>query len=389
LNTGTCGTVDATSHKLKPRQKRFESHWLIQKRVIPLVSASAQVTCCFTASQAIIQVFANEANLTSVVSGDMTDSSILKTVTFDEPNDEAALAFMGTHSGGSSKPFVFAQCACTRPESNWNNAHLSSTDRYWYSPSPQTNDPNTAFVAHWYTNFYKPFGVPLKSYLTPPYSFTSPTPCGLSVGPLDNITPNSKNTFHLWMAKRQVLNAVETGGVVTCCFTANQEVLRLFINEQDVLSDVTGNLSDVHSSKTITFIEPKHDAAFAMIGAENQLGNTGSAMVQCKSTRRGSTWDNFQMTASVSNPLAVWRTWKATTANPDTAFPSYWYLNNVLPVNLATKGTTDVSYTINTDECYSVDVTHKVKPRQIVGEPFNFLWILRSNVKYAGDFKCV
>jgi hypothetical protein len=366
--------VDSSSHKIKPRQKRLESHWLVQKRVTPLVEASAQVTCCFTASQPILQVFANEVNVTSQVVGDQTDPNVMKTVTFDEPKDEAALAFVGR----GARPFLFAHCTCTRVESNWNKAHLSATARYWYSPRPQTLDPNTAFVTHWFRNFYKPYGVPLKSSLTPPYSFTSSSSCGLNVRPLDNITPNSQHG--LWMAKRQVLNAVETGGVVTCCFTATQEVVRLYVNEKDVLRDVVGNLSDVHAAKTITFVEPTRDAAFAMIGT----GQTGSAMVQCRSTRRGSTWERLKMTASGN----AWRTWRPLTANPDTAFPSTWYRNNVFPETLATTGS-DASYTLNTDACFKVDDTHKVTPRQVGDDPLNALWVLRTNVQYAGDFKCV
>jgi hypothetical protein len=102
----------------------------------------------------------------------------------------------------------------------------------------------------------------------------------------------------LWALKRNVLNGVVTSGAVTCCFTANQEVLRLSINEVDVLADVVGNLTDVHAAKTITFVEPKNLAAFALIGAEYQSGHTGSLTVQCKATRQGSTWDNLRLSGS-------------------------------------------------------------------------------------------
>jgi hypothetical protein len=98
--------------------------------------------------------------------GDLTNPNVVKTVTFDEPTGEAALAVMGTWNGGTF-PGLFVQCTCTRTLSNWNYADLSANGKQWFSPVAQTQDPNTAFVSHWFATAYKPNnrGVVYKGYV--------------------------------------------------------------------------------------------------------------------------------------------------------------------------------------------------------------------------------
>jgi hypothetical protein len=76
----------------------------------------------------------------------------------------------------------------------------------------------------------------LFTFRSPSFTLASPTTCGI-VNPEYVVRPRGRADSTLWVLKRNVLNGVVDSGVVTCCFTANQEVLRLFVNEIDVLSE--------------------------------------------------------------------------------------------------------------------------------------------------------
>jgi hypothetical protein len=74
-------------------------------------------------------------------------------------------------------------------------------------------------------------------------------------------------------------------------------MLTFTLAKVDLTSLVIGNLSDVHTAKTVTFQEPSHLAAFGMIArTANGVFRrdwVGSAMVKCKATRLGSAWSDI------------------------------------------------------------------------------------------------
>jgi hypothetical protein len=145
-------------------------------------------------------------------------------------------------------------------------------------------------------------------------------------------------------------------GTVTCCFTARQTVLNVYINSVDVTAQVQGDLTRMGEAKTITFPEPTvRDAALAFKTEEREQGVPGSLMAQCTSDRAESPW-NALTTADPSAWLGVW------TKQDGTFFQSDWYKNyyNWGEANNGLKPVDD-TYSLKTNMCGAkLDTTDKV-----------------------------
>jgi hypothetical protein len=96
-------------------------------------------------------------------------------------------------------------------------------------------------------------------------------------------------------------------GQVTCCFTANQDILELWVDEMDLTSQITGGGLDKKSqAKFITFPEPDHVVSFAIKGMETEGGKTGSVMLQCVSDRADSVWNDLKLSSTPNNWNSMW-----------------------------------------------------------------------------------
>jgi hypothetical protein len=155
-------------------------------------------------------------------------------------------------------------------------------------------------------------------------------------------------------------------GTVTCCFTAREKVVKLYVDEIDVTGSIAGDLEDVNSAKTITFDEPtSFRSSFAIMGEERQPGLTGSVMAQCVSDREDSPWNNLKMSSVPGNWGAVW-------VQTDQSVAPQWFRNNfrvTLPT-AASSGADDTSYTLNTAVCGAVVSTDKIKGVQSIHKPY-------------------
>ncbi|KAH9254835.1 hypothetical protein BASA81_007085 [Batrachochytrium salamandrivorans] len=87
----------------------------------PVPCEAATVTCCFTMFEEVVQMFVDEVNLTSQIlpQTGLSNVSIVKTVTFAEPQRNATIALMGSESNEIQYPYGQMRCLSTRTGSPW------------------------------------------------------------------------------------------------------------------------------------------------------------------------------------------------------------------------------------------------------------------------------
>jgi hypothetical protein len=165
-------------------------------------------------------------------------------------------------------------------------------------------------------------------------------------------------------------------GTVTCCFTARQTILNVYIDGFDVTGQVQGDLTDPMEGKTITFPEPAvRDVALAFKTEEREQGLMGSLMAQCTSDRAASPWNNMN-TADPGAWLGVW------IKKDGTCLHSDWYKNYYKweKPNNGIKAVDD-SYSLKTNTCGAVTSTDKVSTRMRRAKiPFLAMRIVVNNL---------
>lgn len=93
-------------------------------------------------------------------------------------------------------------------------------------------------------------------------------------------------------------------GVVTCCFSARQSLVSLYVNGTDITQFVSSNTELADDVKIITFFEPLSPATLAIKGHVNDNSTVASLSLTCKSSRVGSQWTFVSPLSFVSN----WKT---------------------------------------------------------------------------------
>jgi hypothetical protein len=158
---------------------------------------------------------------------------------------------------------------------------------------------------------------------------------------------------------------------VTCCFTAQEQVVQLFVNEIEITSLLTpqNGLADAAVAKTVTFTEPSGPAMFAVKGYENNEIKIASLFLICKSTRNNSSW-NF-----VSSMAHPWKTVLSSSVQND-VFPANWYSNyNYSGLTQSPAQVSTESITLNTSLCGTPNNANKLRPNQ--GVPARKYWTLK------------
>ena len=121
------------------------------------------VTCCFAGKERIIEVFANDVDVTHDVIGGMgyVDANV---VSFPEPTESAAFSFRGVEDLAGKQASVMAQCVCTRKDSPWNDLKMSKSIDNWTSFF--VREPDNVFAVGWNKNVFpgvQPNGVTMTT----------------------------------------------------------------------------------------------------------------------------------------------------------------------------------------------------------------------------------
>jgi len=128
-------------------------------------------------------------------------------------------------------------------------------------------------------------------------------------------------------------------GTVTCCFTVERAFLQLFVNEQEITSQVLpGDINSAYNiavTKTVTFTEPTVQSVIAFKGLNtNEVNFEKGFSLACVSTNPNSPW-NF-----VSATNADWKS-VISLSYYDDIFPDQWYSINyngsIISVTVDTK----------------------------------------------------
>jgi hypothetical protein len=153
---------------------------------------------------------------------------------------------------------------------------------------------------------------------------------------------------------------------------ANEAIVQLFINEVDVTSEITGDLSDQDRGKSISFPEPptQSPTLFAVMGREVQAGKVGSFLAKCVCDRPGSVWDGLELTADPNE-------WFSLFPRADGTYSPNWFMGFFSMTQPGTAAS-DLLYPIATSKCGAVDETKKVAPIQKRTVPE---WVLRRTVE--------
>ena len=167
-------------------------------------------------------------------------------------------------------------------------------------------------------------------------------------------------------------------GVVTCCLTAQESLVQLYVNEIDITEYIEprSKLSDASATKIVTFVEPSGPAVLAIKGYERNEIKIAALMLICLATRIGSSW-NF---VSRHNPVGEWKSIRADTSTTD-AFPPNWYSNFNL-TSLVLRNPVQSTENININaSCGTPNIANKVQPAQ--GTPARAYWTLRRFVNQS------
>jgi len=92
-------------------------------------------------------------------------------------------------------------------------------------------------------------------------------------------------------------------GTVTCIFSVDDSVTHAFYNDQNVLTDVVGDINNLYADKKLTFTEVP-GAVLAIGGKDTQGGECNEKFVP----RSG----RFALQCTSTNPDSAWHNWKAT-----------------------------------------------------------------------------
>ena len=166
-------------------------------------------------------------------------------------------------------------------------------------------------------------------------------------------------------------------GNVTCCFTAQEQVVQLFVNEQDLTDFISpqSGLSDASVAKVVTFVEPSGPAMFALKGFENNEIKTAALFLICTCTRPGSEW-NFVTTSEPAPNL--WKSVASLSISFD-QFPLTWNSNfNLTDLSLTSGKLSSEPINLNTNLCGIPSSLNKLKANQ--GVPPSKFWTLRRFV---------
>jgi hypothetical protein len=69
---------------------------------------------------------------------------------------------------------------------------------------------------------------------------------------------------------------------VTCCFTLNEALAQMLVDEQDVTSQVQGVFANRSSTKYVSFIEPPGPAVLAVKGRDTNEILLPSLLMRCQ-----------------------------------------------------------------------------------------------------------
>jgi len=346
------------------------------------------VFCCFAVTQSVAQLYINDIDYTNQVvpAGGNPLVSLSYTLQFTEPSNTAVFALKGFESSEVFDAGLRLKCTCDRLGSPWNFVSESeSTGASAWKQVKSIRTPNwqaNNFPSDWQTVNYTGQKSGAQSYAGNPLALNLTTEaCGaqnasFSLGHGQGGTsprswywvlrklvkqtitcgtdaPISSPTFLPSVSPSSTLpssvpTTTPTGSApsgspsnvpssaptivtnyVTCCFSVQQELLQIYIDEVDVSSDVVPNTTyafeNANVTKTYSFVEPTGFSAIAIkgYGINIILGSNliSNVKLVCNSTNPASKWNFISLRGT--GPES-WKTVLSTTALGDD-LPPQWF----------------------------------------------------------------
>jgi len=238
------------------------------------------VTCQLTVDNEIRLVYYNNIDITSTVTGTLGDWTTTKTVTFNEILGASfAVSGFNWEDNGCSTGGFSITCTSTKATSNYNG--LTSNLTNWKAIGYSTDVIPSTLMGGTSTSSWN-------------------APCQSSSGYyLSNVNPAPTKIWASNGLKYAAFRYDPVFSTVTCKLTIDNEIHLVYYNNQDITSQVQGNLKDWTSPKTVTFNEVV-GATFAISGYNWEANGcqTGGFSITCSSTNSNSAYNGLQSDAS-------------------------------------------------------------------------------------------
>jgi hypothetical protein len=116
-------------------------------------TSAANFNCFFSIDDAVTAVYLNDVDVTSSVSGDLTNWKTAKSLSLPVPTGNAVLAILGKEAGTAASSYQISglQLECTGPTAEWNFFSEPSTG--WKALASSSSTGNS-FPANWATGAY-------------------------------------------------------------------------------------------------------------------------------------------------------------------------------------------------------------------------------------------
>jgi hypothetical protein len=126
---------------------------LLLLAVIFAEASPGNFNCLFSIDNIVTAVYLNDVDVTSSVSGDLTNWQRAKSLSLPVPTGNVVMAILGKEAGttASSSSISGLQLECTGPTADWNFYSEPSTG---WKAFPSTSPTGNSFPANWYTGAY-------------------------------------------------------------------------------------------------------------------------------------------------------------------------------------------------------------------------------------------